>query len=232
MKNKIIGILGGMGPEASANLYSKIIKYCQKEFKAIQDTDYPQMIIYNMALKGFDETGIVDQDLVKKQLIEGVKKLEEAGAELIIIACNTVHLFYNEMQSTVKIPILSIIEETKKEVIRSKIKKVGIFASETTNKYNLYQKVLEKEGIKTISPNKKEQKIMNEIIEKVMGGNQSEVETNQLNKIAKNYEGKGAEAIILGCTEIPLAINQSQTKVKLFDTLQILGEAGVNYSFE
>ena len=139
-KNKTIGILGGMGPEASANLYSKMIKYTQHEYGAVQDSDYPPIIIYSMPLLGFDETGIVDQDSVKMQLIEGVRKLENAGCDLIIIGCNTVHIFFDEMQAAVNIPILNIVEETKKKVVDFGCKKVGLFASESTSKTKLYQK--------------------------------------------------------------------------------------------
>jgi len=83
-KNKVIGVLGGMGPVASSNLYAKIIKYTQQEYGAVQDFDYPPIIIYSLPLVGFDETGIVNEELVKEQLIAGVKKLESAGCELII----------------------------------------------------------------------------------------------------------------------------------------------------
>ncbi len=114
-KHKTIGVLGGMGPEASANLYSKIIKYAQYKYNAVQDFDYPPIIIYSLPLFGFDETGIVDEKLVKQQLIDGVKKLESAGCDLIIIGCNTVHIFYDEMQAAIKIPILNIVEGTKKK---------------------------------------------------------------------------------------------------------------------
>jgi aspartate racemase len=122
-KNKTIGVLGGMGPEASSNLYGKIIKYSQQEYGAVQDFDYPPIIIYSLPLLGFDETGIVDENLVKQQLIAGVKKLESAGSDLIIIGCNTVHFYYEEMQAAVKVPIFNIIEETKKKVLAYSYKK-------------------------------------------------------------------------------------------------------------
>ena len=156
-KNKTIGVLGGMGPEASSNLYSKIIKYAQQEYGAVQDFDYPPIIIYSLPLFGFDETGIVDETTVKKQLIDGVKKLESAGCDLIIIACNTVHSYYHEMQSTVNVPIFNIIEETKKRVIKLGYKKVGLFASESTNKLQLYQKRFADSNIQVISPNNTQQ---------------------------------------------------------------------------
>lgn len=228
--NKIIGVLGGMGPVSSSNLYAKIIKYAQQEYGAVQDFDYPPIIIYSLPLQGFDETGIVDDDLVKKQLIDAVKKLENSGCELIIIACNTVHVYYGEMQSCVKVPIFNIIEETKKMVDSFGYKKVGLFASESTNKLELYQKRFEGSGIEVISPNKKQQRVLNNVIEHVMGGNQKEDDIIALKDIARDYVKQDAEAIVMGCTEIPMAINQTHTDIKLFDTIEIIVKCAVDYS--
>ena len=230
--HKTIGILGGMGPEASANLYSKMIKYSQHKYNAVQDSDYPPIIIYSLPLSGFDETGIANKKLVKKQLVDGVKRLESAGCELIIIGCNTVHIFYNEMQKAVKIPILNIVEETKKKVLEFGYKKVGLFASESTTKSKLYQERFAKSKIRVISPDNKQQKIINRVIEHVMGGNQKTDDVIALKDIARDYLRKGAEAIVMGCTEIPLAINQSNTDIKLFDTIEIIVQSAVDFSLK
>ena len=229
-KNKTIGVLGGMGPEASSNLYSKMIKYSQNKYGAVQDFDYPPIIIYSLPLFGFDETGIVDEDLVKKQVIDGVKKLESAGCDLIIIACNTVHIYFDEMQKAVDVPILNIVEETKKEVKRFGYEKVGLFASESTNNLKLYQNKFESDQIEVISPNREQQEAMNKVIEHVMGGNQKIEDVIVLKDIARDYLKYGAEAIVMGCTEIPLAINQTHTDIKLFDTIEIIVKSAVDYS--
>jgi len=229
-KNKTIGILGGMGPSASADLYSRIIKYSQQKYNAVQDSDYPPVIIMSLAMSGFDETGIVDENLVKNQLVDGVKKLEAAGADFIVIACNTVHFFYNQMQATVKIPILNIVEETKNKVLESGFKKVGLFSSESTNKLQLYQNNFKQNGIEVISASKNQQKNLNSVIENVMAGKQGAEDVKKLKEIAAEYSKQGAEAIVMGCTEIPLAINQSQTDIKLFDTTQIIAESAVDFS--
>lgn len=228
--NKTIGILGGMGPEASSNLYARMIKYTQQAYGAEQDTDYPPMFIYNLPLYGFDETGIVDEKQVTDQLIDGVKKLESAGSELIIIACNTVHYFYNEMQSAIDVPIFNIIEETRKQVEQNAHKKVGLFASKSTCKLNLYQNSFSEFGIDVISPDQKQQQRLNRVIKHVMGGKQGVVDRSVLIEIAKDYQSRGADAVVMGCTEIPLAINQSDTKIKLFDTIDIIIQSAVDYS--
>ncbi len=227
---KTIGILGGMGPEASSTLYARMIKYIQTRYGAEQDTDYPPMVIYSLPLSGFDETGITDEQLVSSQLIEGVKKLETAGSDLVIVACNTVHLFHDQMQNAVNIPVLNIIEETKNRVAETGIKKVGLFASETTGRLRLYQENFNDSGIRVISPDRTQQNALNLVIRHVMSGSQGEEDRKVLKKIALDFTEKGAEAVVMGCTEIPLALNQSHTDIRLFDTIEIIIESAVNYS--
>ncbi len=221
-----------MGPEATTNLYSKIIRYAQNKYHAVQDFDYPPVIIYSLPLVGFDETGIVDGQLVKKQLVQGVKKLESVGCDLIIIACNSVHVYYEEMQDAVKVPIFNIVDETKKRVLESGYKKVGLFASESTNRLKLYQKRFADSGIDVISPDSRQQKTLNMVIGHVMGGNQKTEDVIALKDIARDYVKNGAEAIVMGCTEIPLAINQTHTDVKLFDTVEIIVQCAVDFSLK
>jgi len=230
--NKTIGVLGGMGPEASSMLYARMIKYTQREYGAEQDTDYPPMFIYSLPLIGFNETGIVDEELVLSQLIDGVVKLETSGADLIIIACNTVHLFYDEMQEAVDVPIFNIIEKTKNRVADLGYQKVGLMASESTSNLNLYQQEFAGSGITVISPCATQQEKLNRVIKNVMGGNQGADDRSVLMDIAKNYHSRGAEAVVMGCTEIPLAINQSDTRIKLFDTIEIIIQCAVDYSLK
>lgn len=229
-KKKTIGVLGGMGPGASANLYQEIIRYSQTKYNAVQDFDFPPVIIYSLPLVDFDETGITNERKVKEQLIYGVKTLEKAGCDLIIIGCNTVHIFYDDMQNAVNIPIFNIVEETKKEVLNQGYSKVGLFASESTTRTNLYQKRFSSNDIEVISPNKEQQLELNKVIEHVMGGSQGIEDILVLKNIARNYVKQGAEAIVLGCTEIPLAINQTHTDVKLFNTIDIIVRSAVDFS--
>jgi len=229
-KNKTIGVLGGMGPGASANLYMEIIKYSQQKYGAIQDTDYPPVIIYSLPLEGFDEKGIADSKLVETQLIDGVKKLESAGCDLIIIGCNTVHILFDKMQRAIKIPVLNIVDVTKAKVMELGYKKIGLFASESTVDSGLYQNNFKKNGIQVISPDKEQQKILNGVIEHVMGGHQKGDDIIALKEIARIYLKQGAEAIVMGCTEIPLAINQTHTDIKLFNTIEIIVQSAVDFS--
>jgi len=228
--HKTIGILGGMGPSASASLYDKMLEYAQREFGAVQDDEYPPIVIYSLPLVGFDESGIVDPDSVRSLLIEGVKKLEDAGCDLIIVACNTVHIFYDDMQSAVKIPIFNIVKETAKRVINFHYQHVGLICSQSTTNAQLYENEFARHGIRVSTPSADQQKDLNRVIKHVMGGHQGLDDVLALKKIIRDYLHEGAEAIVIGCTEIPLAINQSHTDTHLFDSTRIIVECAVDFS--
>ena len=229
---KTIGILGGMGPLASANLYSKIVKTAQKIYHAEQDTDFPPMFIHNLPLFGFDETGFVDSALVKGQLIAGVKKLEDAGSDFIIIACNTVHHFYQDMQHSVKIPIMSIIEETAKAVKGKSHKVVGLVSSESANKLKIYQRTLDNYSIKVLSVTEHQQNLLNEVILHVMAGIQGDIDKKYLKTIIDDLYKHGAQSIILGCTELPLAFGQDDVNIALFDSTEIIVKSALKYALQ
>lgn len=155
---KIIGILGGAGPLATAKFFSDVIYICQTKYKAEQDTDFPKIYLYNMPMDGFDETGFSDPLLVKKQLIEGVKTLEKWGANFIVLPCNTIHYFIEEMRNSIEIPIISIIESTIKTVEASGFNKIGILSSSSTRILKLYSDPFKNKKFYTYVPNKIEQK--------------------------------------------------------------------------
>ena len=140
-KYKTIGILGGMGPEATADLYLHIIQLFQQKYGAIYDSDFPEIIIVNLPIPDVVENAN-EQNIVKEMLIEGVKKLEKAGADFVAIPCNTVTYYIKEMQSAVSIPIINILQETTNAIIKSGIEKVGLLGTETTIKNRIYDDVL------------------------------------------------------------------------------------------
>lgn len=225
MKNKTIGVLGGMGPATSANFYCAMIKYAQQKYGAVNDTDFPQIIINSLPLQGFDETGVLDKKLVLNQLKKGIRTLENAGSDFIAIPCNTVHCFIDELRNDSNIPILSIIEETIKVIQEKKIEPIGILGSETTLKLKLYENGLKENNISFCTLREEHYPIITALILGIMGG--SSVDNKDvLNIIAEM--SKSTKGIILGCTELHSAIKQSDTTVTVFDSLNILAEAAVN----
>ncbi|MBI4163012.1 MAG: amino acid racemase [Candidatus Aenigmarchaeota archaeon] len=216
---KTIGILGGMGPESTAELYNRMIKLCQMDYGAKYDSDFPSIFILNLPLPDIVES-VADTELVKASLKMGIEKLKQAGCDLIAVPCNTV-FFALDIDSK----ILNIIDETIYEVKRRKLKKVGLLSSITTSEKGLYEKL---EAAEIVQPSKNELKQVNKIILKILAGFKTEEDKAFLKMVCTKMSKAGAEAIILGCTELPLIISQKDTEIELLDTLEILAQAIVS----
>ena len=229
---KIIGILGGMGPAATVTFFDDIVKITQSKYGAEQDTDFSKIYLYNTALEGFNETGFEKPDLVKKQLINDIKKLENWGADFIVMPCNTVHYFIDELRASINIPIISIIESTISEVKKMQYKKVGVISSSSTRHLGLYKEKLENENIEYIIATDDEQKLLDGVILSVMTGKQGKNENEIIKNIINRMKNDNAEAIILGCTELPLAIIPSESNLPLLNTITILAENAIDFSRE
>jgi len=219
-----IWILGGLGPEASQYLYKNILHYCQKKYWAIQDTDYPHMLINNIWLEGFDETWIVKPDLVKEWLLDGIKQLENAGVHKIYIACNTVHTYYQYLQEKSQWKIINLIQATCDKIKKQWHKKVLILSSKTTNDIWLYDAYLQKLWISFCKVNTIEQDTLDQIIESVMGWMVREKDFWYIEDISKKYKKQWATGVIIGCTELPLATRAERNSLEVFDTIEILTE--------
>lgn len=221
-----IGILGGMGPAASAEIYKRMINYCQTQYHCAQDSDYPQIFVNSLTLEGFNEEGIVDLERVKEQLIRGIKQLS-AWVDLIIIPCNTVHCFYDEMSQVSSVPILSILELSAQRIAKDNHKTIGLLSSASTRSMHIYDDVMTKYGISITHCTDIEQKLITEIIERVMGGRQTIHDSSLLLNVSRRLISSGATGILVGCTELPFAMTH-MFEIKAYDTLQILAEGVID----
>jgi aspartate racemase len=224
---KKIGILGGMGPVATLNFYKLIVEYAQKNYNAVQDIDFPPMFLYSLPLYGFGETGIIDKLLVLNQLEEGVNVLEKAGCDFIVIPCNTVHCFIDQLRAKASVPILSIIEETVSQIKSDKICSAALIGSETTMRLGLYDEKLKQIKIKFSAPNKSDYPKITSLILAIMGGKPICSEKEEVIKI---IEKKQAESVVLACTELPSAISQDDLRIKVYDSLSILAKSALEFS--
>jgi len=226
MKEKIIGILGGMGPEATADLFYKIIKFTP----AKRDQNHLRIIIDNNP-KIPDRTAAIlgkGEDPLPA-LQETAQNLEKAGADLILIPCNTAHYYLSSIQKSVNVPILNMIEETAKETKKRvpQIKKAGLLATMGTYKTRIYHQYFEKLNIEIISPGDEEKEKIMKIIYAVKGGDLSREIKKDILPLVQNLIDEGAEAIIAGCTEIPLILEEGKVEVPVIDPAQILARVAI-----
>ncbi|HLC52282.1 MAG TPA: amino acid racemase [Candidatus Nanoarchaeia archaeon] len=215
MKYKTIGILGGMGPEASAKLYLEIIRIFQNKFGAKYDDDFPEIFIYNLPLPDVVENSSV-RNIVKDRLIYGVRKLEKIGADFIVVPCNTVETYFNDLRNSVDVPVISIVNEIFKSFGNLKL---GLIATEKTIEQGIYSKRF----YDVIIPNKEDQKITTRIIMNILSGKFFDKDRERLVKIVNKMKKSGAAKVILGCTDLPLLLTSKNT----IDTIKVLAEAAV-----
>jgi aspartate racemase len=212
--DKVIGILGGMGPEAAADLCLKIIK----NTPAKKDQDHLRVILdNNPKIPDPVKATLGEGEDPTLYLIETAKNLERAGADFIIIACNTAHYYLERIRSEINIPIINGIKEVGLLVKKIKLKKVGLLASSGTLKSGIYQKEFKPLGIEIIEPSKAGQKLVMKAIYGIKAGHK---EKDLLLKVGKELIQKGSQALIEGCTEIPLVLRKGDFPVPLIESTE------------
>jgi len=197
-----IGVLGGIGPEATGEFYIKLIKRLQERGLIKSNVDYPQIIINSIPAP---EPSIEACDLsIDPFYVDGLKELDEIGVDFIVMVCNTIHLFYDELQRSVRTPIINLREEMKKTLTKKGIKSVTVLGTPWTIKMGLYKF----EGIEELRPNEDEIKQLYDAIHNFNRGFEKQRQTQVVRRICEKYIKEGAEAIILGCTELAVMLGE------------------------
>jgi aspartate racemase len=226
---KTIGILGGMGPEATLDCYSRIIsntpaKTDQEHLRVIIDSN-PKVPDRTAAI-------IAEGQSPVPILVAGCRALQKAGADFIIIPCVSAHFFLDEIQQQIALPILSIFDVVSETITSDhpQIKTVGLMGTTGTINGGLFQKRLAVEGIETMVAGETQQsKVMAAIydIKNSQPARSRAQITSDLVGVADSLISKGARGIIAGCTEIPLALEQKHLSVPYFDALTLLARAAI-----
>ncbi|NJF24562.1 aspartate racemase [Thermococcus sp. Bubb.Bath] len=223
MSERVIGILGGMGPLATAELFRRIVE----KTPAKRDQDHPRIIIYNNP-KIPDRTAFIlgNGPDPRPELVASAKKLERWGVDFIIMPCNTAHFFAETIQKAIRVPLVSMIEETAEVVRETGLRKVGLLATNGTIKGLVYHRALLKHGVQIAVPGKNDQaQVMRAIYEGIKAGN-LEMGRELLLKVAKKLEMR-SDGIITGCTEVSVALKQEDLSVPLIDPMNVIAEKAV-----
>jgi aspartate racemase len=228
---KTIGLLGGMSWESTVEYYRLINKFVSDRLGGLHSA---KCLLYSF---NFEEIASLQRDGNWKKLAEmlgdAARKLEAIGADLILICTNTMHKVAPEVQAVLSIPVVSIIDATAEEVKRKGLKKVGILGTLFTMEDGFYQEELERNGIESIVPEREDRVLVHEVIfNELCKGVFREESKNEFLRIIDWLIGKGAEGIVLGCTEIPLIVKQRDVEVPVFDTTEIHSKKAVELALE
>ena len=223
---KSLGIIGGVGPETTSKFYLEIIKGCQTKEKSAR----PSIIISSVPLPyKLEKKAILENkglDKYPKYLIKEAQRLEDSGADFIVMPCNSLHVFINEIRESVSIPVLSIIEETVNFVKDKGYKRVGIISTSATIQNKLYENAFKEAGIDYATPDDFQQAKMGKIIINLVTGQQRNEDREQIINIIDTFDTKDVDCVALACTDLQLLIPKHKN-IPIFDTMKILANASV-----
>jgi len=212
---RTIGILGGLGPESTVEYYKYITR---TYYETHRDYAYPEIIIYSVNFKRF-----IDQNYeVAADVREAIGKLHNAGADFVVAACNSIHIVYDEVSKDIPIPWYSIMDAVAEQIKKKNINKVGLLGTMCTMSKGFYHKALAENGIETLTPDDYNKKKINDITfnELVLGIVKDKSKRYMLDCI-EGLMQKGAQGIVLGCTELPFLIQQKDITLPVFDSAVI-----------
>ena len=225
---KTIGLIGGMSWESSAEYYRLINEEVRNR---LGGTHSAKSLMWSM---DFAEIETLQHEgnwqALSEKMCQAAVSLERGGADFIVICTNTMHKLAEQVQACLNIPLLHIADATAKEITSKNIKKVGLLGTEFTMKQDFYKgRLADKFGLEVFIPNDEDCQIVHRIIyQELVAGVIRDESRQQYRQIIQKLVDAGAEAIILGCTEIMLLVSPTDSAVPVFDTTEIHAQAAVN----
>lgn len=225
MEKKKIGIVGGMGPLATAELFRMLIKNTKSE----NDSGHIRIFIDNNPQVP-DRTNAIMNNGVSPapEIIRSILGLEQLGADMILIPCNASHTFYDEINENSHVEVINMVEETVSALKKEGISKVGVLATTGTICGGVYKKYLDRYGIDAVYPTAAEQlEVMNFIYSGVKSGKEK-YDAAEFQRIIDRLYREGAQELILGCTELLLGIEMYGVTVgKYIEPMRVLADTAI-----
>lgn len=223
MEKKTIGIIGGMGPLATADLFEKIVGHT----KAACDQEHLHVVIDS-------NTNIPDRTAALlhggadplPELVKSAGRLEKMGADVLIMPCNTAHNYYDGIAAAVSVPVLHMVRLTAQALVERGVKKAGLLATDGTVRTGIYQKSFAGSGVELLTPDEVGQRAVMEMIYQGVKAGDMAFDAQPARQAMERLLAAGAEVLILGCTELPLAVKLYGIALPAVDpTLELALEA-------
>lgn len=214
-----IGVLGGVGPEATGKFYNKLIHRLQEKGLIKTNRDFPQIVINSIPAPELIYDKISDEEL--EPYIDGLKELDGFGVDFIVMVCNTIFIYYDRLQKEINTPIIDLRKELRELLKIKEIKSALIIGTPKIIKQGLYRF----KGIKSFEPNEEEMKQFTGAIFNFNKGIEKQKQIQKVRKICEKYLHEGAGTIILGCTELALMLGEEN--LPKINTIDVLVEATV-----
>ena len=224
-KQKTVGIIGGMGPEATVELMQRVIELTP----ATDDCDHIHMLVDNNPKVPSRIKALIDGDGESPlpELIKMAQGLEKSGADFLVMPCHTAHHYYAEIANSVSIPFISLIELAVKN-IKSEfphLKKIGLLASTAVINIKLYENAFKDYGIEVIYPELSQQDLLMSVIKKVKSNSLDDENIKSYNSIANSLD---IDCVVIACTELSILTDLLDSSAKVIDALDVLAQEIVN----
>ena len=229
MQVKVAGILGGMGPRATVDFIAKIIE----RTPAATDQDHLRLLLdHNPRTPNRHAAIGGDGTELGQHLADMARGLERAGADFLVMPCNTAHAFNDRIQAAVTIPLVSIIDEVVASLKQQwpDRKKVGVMAATGCLQAQLYQSALQRAGYLPVLWDTNQLEEFMNLLYRIKAGDASAKVRQQCSGLAKLLLQNGAEVLLAGCTEIPLVLDSQSVSVPLVDSTEVLVASVIAYS--
>ncbi len=233
---KTIGIIGGISWLSSIEYYRLMNEMVRERLGGLNSAE---ILMYSIPFGPFSEQERLAEhanwEQLNRVMIDAAQRLKSGGADFIVIASNTMNSVAHLIESSVKIPVLHIADATGTKIKAEGLQRVGLLGTSYTMAHHFYRDRLEKRyGLKIVTPTKTEREYINNVIfdELCAGKILDSTRVEFIKIINRLVQEKEAEAVILGCTEIPLLVKQEHVKTRLYDTAAIHSEAAIEYAME
>ena len=223
--SKRIGILGGISHESTARYYALLH---EKYHARMGDYHYPEVVVFSLDFQRFTDYENTDRDAYVDYIMHGVRGLEDAGADFVVMAANSPHTVYREVSEAAEVPMISIAEATAEKAAGLGLVRVLLLGIKFTMQSTFYHEKLAEHGVAVVTPDEGEQDEIDRIIfDELVIGVHREESKERLLEIMGGYPVDG---VILGCTELPLIIGEADTGLTVLDTVDIHVEAALDYA--
>ncbi len=223
---KIVGVIGGMGPMATWWFCEHITRHT----RAGSDQEHAHVCVdCNTNIPDRTEAILHGGESPVPELVKSGVRLQSMGAGVLVMPCVTAHCFHEELAPRFDVPLLNMLQETVREITRRQIDCVGLLATDGTLAAGVCERQLSEEGIRVVVPSPGNQKHVMQLIYDGVKAGSAEFDLSGINEAIRELTDKGAQAMLLGCTELPVAFARYGIRAAVIDPLEILAKAAIRY---
>ena len=227
--SKTIGVIGGMGPAATADLFTKLLAATPAE----RDQDHFRILIDNNPSLPDRNAAIAGRGPSPgPQLAEAARGLERAGADFLVIACNTAHAFASDIEAAVSIPLVSMIDATADAAVVNKPMRVGVLAADGCRRAGLYQRAFAERYVEALFLADDKQQEFMQLIYRIKAGDVGDAAQRAMERLAGNLTARGAQAVVAACTEVPLVLDADTLATPVINSTDALVARAIAFASE